>query len=790
MKWRSIGTNDAALLDKWRTQRDAGAFTELVTRHAGMVFATCNRILGDRAAAEEVAQECFLALARGNGEVPASPGGWLHTVAARLALKRVHSDVKRRAREEVFVKRQEKPPHPEWDDIKRYVDEAIEELPESFQSVVVAHFLEQRSHREIAKELGVTRQAVTYRIRKGISEIRRRLDQQGITLSIAALGPMLSKNAVEPAPATLLSDLGRMAMAGGKTAKDCSTAVLKSSWSAFHTSVILATSATIVIVAVAFIPLLKPDVAPDMTALSSVAETLPDRPDESGIFFAPALEIEEEFVADKAMEEPPTPEIPSPAETKIEEVIPGFTSQISGRVVMAADNAPVAGVKVTATTHKSTQARPSGPTAYISHSGYGTTTDDGSFTIKQLKEADYELEVRVGGFTQLDWPLVVDTRNVATAAYVVVKLRENGNDFGGSLRGTVTEGGKPVEGLLIAYRYDPIEYINGRAVFPRVDPGNPPAPDVRTDENGEYFLSNMPVGTLSVQVSGVGDDVPRFVEIHRGEETVVNFMFPPRGTSGIEGWVSPPEVGAGVQVLAWTLKPNGESTVHHVSADASGYFIFDELSSGHWQIHATPSPIVFRTSDGLWSRSPRLSTFVGSIAGRQAEARRELYQTYGDAVSGVSGVPASGVLYDEAWVTTEEGMITWQDLDLSEGKVLRGHVANLLEGESGEVIVFQGARLDLDALNAAMIDSLKADYPWRQATLENDGSFRVTGLGLSSYIFETTAQYLHSFTVTVVTSSGRFGASSSVGLTLRRAQIDGELVKSAYFGNSMVLNLR
>ncbi|MCH9057310.1 MAG: hypothetical protein IIB55_01640, partial [Planctomycetes bacterium] len=44
-------------------QRDAEAFAEIVTRHAGMVFATCNRILGDRAAAEEVAQECFLALA-------------------------------------------------------------------------------------------------------------------------------------------------------------------------------------------------------------------------------------------------------------------------------------------------------------------------------------------------------------------------------------------------------------------------------------------------------------------------------------------------------------------------------------------------------------------------------------------------------------------------------------------------------------------------------------------------------------------------------------------------------
>jgi hypothetical protein len=65
--------SDVALIEQWRTQRNAGAFAEIVSRHARMLFAACNRILGDRAAAEEVSEECLFALACANGEVPTSP---------------------------------------------------------------------------------------------------------------------------------------------------------------------------------------------------------------------------------------------------------------------------------------------------------------------------------------------------------------------------------------------------------------------------------------------------------------------------------------------------------------------------------------------------------------------------------------------------------------------------------------------------------------------------------------------------------------------------------------------
>ena len=55
---------DSYLLQQWAVERDAGAFTIIVSRHGGMVFGTCRRILRDAAEAEDATQECFSTLAR------------------------------------------------------------------------------------------------------------------------------------------------------------------------------------------------------------------------------------------------------------------------------------------------------------------------------------------------------------------------------------------------------------------------------------------------------------------------------------------------------------------------------------------------------------------------------------------------------------------------------------------------------------------------------------------------------------------------------------------------------
>ena len=74
-------TSDSALLERWRARRDAEAFNEIVSRYAGVVYATCRRVLKNDADAEDVTQECFLWLAREDVHIRACLGGWFHRLA-------------------------------------------------------------------------------------------------------------------------------------------------------------------------------------------------------------------------------------------------------------------------------------------------------------------------------------------------------------------------------------------------------------------------------------------------------------------------------------------------------------------------------------------------------------------------------------------------------------------------------------------------------------------------------------------------------------------------------------
>src|ERR1043165_9662227 len=73
---------DADLLRRF-TAGDEEAFTQIVERYAGLVFCVCNRVLGDRARAEDVAQETFFRLLKSRSGISQSLGGWLHRAATR-----------------------------------------------------------------------------------------------------------------------------------------------------------------------------------------------------------------------------------------------------------------------------------------------------------------------------------------------------------------------------------------------------------------------------------------------------------------------------------------------------------------------------------------------------------------------------------------------------------------------------------------------------------------------------------------------------------------------------------
>ena len=117
-----MSPSDAMLIERWTVHRDADAFEEIVARYSAMVYASCRRVLGNAADAEDVAQECFIELAQSAGRVRQSLGGWLHTVAVRRARDRAKSDARRSRRESATLPREATAVGADWNELQAEID--------------------------------------------------------------------------------------------------------------------------------------------------------------------------------------------------------------------------------------------------------------------------------------------------------------------------------------------------------------------------------------------------------------------------------------------------------------------------------------------------------------------------------------------------------------------------------------------------------------------------------------------------------------------------------------------
>lgn len=208
--------SDGHFLERWHATRDGEAFYELVRRHSGMVYATCLRMLHNPHDAEDVVQDTFLALAQSPPPIESYAGPWLHRVATNRCLDRMKAGQRREQRERAAADSVLPPGTVTWDDLQDFVDEAINALPEAERSAVVAHFLEGQTHEAIAQNLGLTRQAVSHRIKRGIEAVRETLRKKGIAISAGALSILFAEYAQASVPAALAASLGKLSIAGAK----------------------------------------------------------------------------------------------------------------------------------------------------------------------------------------------------------------------------------------------------------------------------------------------------------------------------------------------------------------------------------------------------------------------------------------------------------------------------------------------------------------------------------------------------------------------------------------------
>ena len=141
---------------------DRAAQREIYEQVAGPSFALIRRLVRSRAAAEDVFQDCMIALLRQlpqfRGEAPF--GAWARQVALRHCLMHLRSPWQRARRALVAVVQGEyegdllpatqEPPSPEWIDLER----ALARLPDPARTIVWLHDAEGLSHEEIATQFG------------------------------------------------------------------------------------------------------------------------------------------------------------------------------------------------------------------------------------------------------------------------------------------------------------------------------------------------------------------------------------------------------------------------------------------------------------------------------------------------------------------------------------------------------------------------------------------------------------------------------------------------------------
>ena len=160
---------------------DRDAFERLYRANSGRVFALCIRMVGDRAAAEELTQDVFVRAWEKLGQFrgDSSFSTWLHRLAVNVVLNARKQQGRHRARHEEMDGENESLsqaglPVP---GMRLDLEAAIALLPAGARKVFVLHDVEGYRHEEIADQLGLAVGTSKSQLHRARMALRRHLDR-------------------------------------------------------------------------------------------------------------------------------------------------------------------------------------------------------------------------------------------------------------------------------------------------------------------------------------------------------------------------------------------------------------------------------------------------------------------------------------------------------------------------------------------------------------------------------------------------------------------------------------
>jgi RNA polymerase sigma-70 factor (ECF subfamily) len=157
-------------------------FDSLVREHQSMVFSLAWHFLHDRALAQEVAQEVFLALHRNLAKVESVEHAqfWLRKAAARRAIDEAR---RRRRRPQVALEQVAEPaaegalPDPMLDSLLRRL---IAALPDAPRMVMILRYQEDLDPAAIAEVLEMPLGTVKSHLQRSLARLREKLARRGL----------------------------------------------------------------------------------------------------------------------------------------------------------------------------------------------------------------------------------------------------------------------------------------------------------------------------------------------------------------------------------------------------------------------------------------------------------------------------------------------------------------------------------------------------------------------------------------------------------------------------------
>ncbi|GIH02454.1 RNA polymerase sigma factor SigK [Rhizocola hellebori] len=166
---------------------DDDALAEIYDSWSALVYSIAARIIGDRAAAEDVTQEVFVRLWERPHAYDPRRGTlrtWLCMTSRSRAVDWIRSNEARNRYQTAAAAIVDTQPEVDdgliWQMEIKAVREAVQSLPEHQRSAVLLAFYHQRTYRQVAQDLQIPEGTAKSRLRVGLATLASRLAAEGI----------------------------------------------------------------------------------------------------------------------------------------------------------------------------------------------------------------------------------------------------------------------------------------------------------------------------------------------------------------------------------------------------------------------------------------------------------------------------------------------------------------------------------------------------------------------------------------------------------------------------------